>query len=605
MRKVTFSKICLSLTVLFVSAQVYAQVWGQDQEIGTWYDEQGTRLQISMTNDSVCSFVYVSSKGYPNNWKVRGIQYEAFSDSLIFYRPIGKMDTPRSEVHIETYKTYSEALHPTIENHTIFYDRGMMLMQAIYYSLDGVDFQLVNPGEVISNLSELPDSMMINGIWEKFDQDKKKHSVYIDQQFNVVHPPQKKSKEGFPYYFDRIKLVKHLKGSWTLENKGDFDGYNMNLFKEIRPVIWSVNYRQSFEVNLNDSFSFIDKQVINKLVGNPEQFGDLNWSEFSNLNEIEIQSNDAKIKFFVPENMSISIHAGSSLKYVDLLTGSDSILKLRSNIPIRKHDFKTVNSAFFDVHASNELALMTKSSKYFNELTLDLDGFEGEAVFDSAISELKSLTIICDTIDLNCENFKLGNIDSLVIYGYAKQYDFLNCPHNLSYLGVHYSNETDLPLLKRNYPNLEYHEYCFPESAKVNISNNQALRIDQIRLGDKVQAIDSNDQVIESQVVAIEYHFNTEDSLTYLYTPAELVSLESFQFQNYAVQYASGHPLNTTCGNLDFFDSTLTDCSIKTISGEINASYFQVDLIPYCGTLINIRTAEGNFFVDDIGFLNK
>jgi hypothetical protein len=429
--------------------------------------------------------------------------------------------------------------------------------------------------------------------------------VHLDQIFNVVHPPEKKSKEGFPYYFDRIKLIKHSDGYWTLENKHNFEEYNMAHFNEIRPVTWVGGFRSSFAINLDQPYDFIDKEIVSKIHGTAENFKSINWSKYPNLESIKITTNESRIDFSIPENLNIAIIANSELKHVDLLTSADSINVLISNVAIRKHDYTYVHRAGFGIGTSKELKLISKQSQYCRNLHLDLYQYKGKIVFDAGLGELEALHILGDTINLNCDKFKLGSLDSLIIYGHSASYDFLDCPHDLSFLGVYYSNENDLPVLKQNYPTIEYQEYCFPESANVSLKNNESIKIDQIQLGRSVLAVDSAQNMIESRVTGIEYHFDINDSLTQLFVLEELASTNTFESFGMSVQYSSGHPLNTNCEVSNSNEPIFKDCTIMTTTGEVDAKSIQTRLIEYRGTLINIRTTEGNFFVEDIGFLNK
>ncbi len=602
----------LGLLFILISANTQAQVWSNDQDLGTWFEIEGTRLKISMNNDSICSFEYIYGRGkkrgtsYQLGNTVRGISVERYEDSILFYRPIGKLDTPRYEVHIETYLEYAKAKKPSINiSHYCWEYFGTTLSMENYYSLDGANYEMVKYGESIGNLTVLPDSILTNQIWEKIELKKDSQAVSIEQYFTAIEPPKRISKEGFPLYFERIKLVKHPDDYWTLENIEDFEGYNMEHFKEIRLITWEYGWRDDLTVNLDQPHNFIKPESISTIVGSVNNFEKLDWTKYPNAKRIEIVTDKKTIDFSVPGYLNVIINADSTLRYVDLLTQSDSINWLFSNVPIRKHDFNFVNHGYFNVKTSSHLKLLAKQSGYIRSLRLDLSLYEENIELDASFGEMEMLMLICDTIELKCENITLGSLDSLVIYGHSMNYDFLKCPNQLTYLGVYYSNENTLPLLKKTYPNLEYHGYCFPSNSKVSIENNEERRIDEIRLGDKVRAIDSAQRMVESAVTAIEYHFNVTDSLMQLYIPEDLVSIDAFQSIGMFVQFTPGHPLNGSCDLTDSNRSLYKECSILTTIGEIDATKIQDQMVQYNGTLINIRTAEGNFFINDVSFLNK
>src|SRR5690606_23484651 len=109
-------------------------------------------------------------------------------------------------------------------------------------------------------------------------------------------------------------------------------------------------------------------------------------------------------------------------------------------------------------------------------------------------------------------------LDTLILYGHANQFSFLNCNHQLNYLGIFYSNQNDALEIDGLYPNLNQEIWCFPTYTSVVNNKNIIMCIDELMIGDSILSIANNATISPTKINCIEYHFNIDTTINHLFT---------------------------------------------------------------------------------------
>jgi hypothetical protein len=219
-------------------------------------------------------------------------------------------------------------------------------------------------------------------------------------------------------------------------------------------------------------------------------------------------------------------------------------------------------------------------------------------------NSLNFLLVEKDTFSLDCQIEVLPILDTLVLYGHAIHYNFLNCKHNLKYLGIFYSNEKDSTFLRQKYPDMDQDYWCFPMENFIQRTYNSKSLLGEIKLGDNALCL-HNGTLVKSRVNAIEYHFNSSVLLEHLVVFDELSCRGNpIERPLFHTTFTSTHPLNISNVAKPISSVTVKDF-IQSTNGPISFNSFSSLQKGYSGTLINVRTEEGNFFINGINFMNK
>jgi len=590
-----------TLLILIILCLKTTSIFSQETNftLGNCKLNNGSRLELQLKNDNIGKLTYISNYQEESYY----IKYDLKPDSSItLYNPLPPETLSEYEYYIDTIERHINPDSLYLKVTSEVYNNGDMgFYEYTTISFDGInDISLKFNENYYFNKGKF-DSIQINNEWLKIDTNHHGHSLFIRQ--TIYEPNTQTINYEYPNYFDSLNIQK-LNGYWSIKENLSSRNYNLNLFKELRIVSWT--WRQNeIVINKNLDHSFIEKSSIKNLEINQYDSHMIDLSDYTNLNQLTLNNPPENIQIKSNNIKSLILNCNKNSESFNLQLSQDSLHYLETNIPLGNTNLIHINELRLSIWDEIQNQAFLKSKYTVNKLYITYKANELSIEINANLASTNFILIEKDSINLNCSNKFLFQTDSLILYGFSANFDFLKCPHNLTYLGVFYSNEVDKANISTNYPTLKNEMWCFDSNNYV-LLNSEKQKLHNVNLCDSILSISKENQLIKSPITVIEYHFNVSDSIIYFSLPNLLVSNNKYNYSDYNVLFTENHPFNTVKGNqLTINQLNENDEIILSNMNTIQFNQFIYKKIHYTGTLINIRTASGNYFINGISFMNK
>ncbi|UKN02691.1 hypothetical protein K6119_04080 [Paracrocinitomix mangrovi] len=577
------------LIFFFITLHLFGQEW--NQKIGSWEKSRGYTFEFYLLNDSIANFSYSGSE-YGSG---TGVRYSKSGDTLTFLNPEPKTGCD----YVVYYDTISS---DSVEIQIQSYDDYGYYTYSLY-SFDNIHFDTIRAFQPIRLEKEnVPDFIYVDTISIMLDKKKVLSNVYVDIYCSTGI--RDKSIFGFPGYFEQMQFV--LKnGVWSVIKTPELLNFDLTLYEEMRPVTWWWPFSGSgLGVELNTKHDFIPDSSISAIKINNNSEHEINLNKYTNLKSLEINTNNFDLTLHTGHLDDLTITTNDSSKSLTLFLDQNEIRYLESDMPITATNLLKVDFLSYHIRTIDHQLTFNNNPITARRLNLNYTDEKMNVEISDKWSTLNFVLIEKDTISLDCNIEVLPILDSLVLYGHTNNYDFLNCKHDLMYLGIFYSNESDSTKIRNLYPNIDQQYYCFPIENFIQTTVHSTSPLREIKLGDTVLSF-SNEEFIHSKITAVEYHFNSTVTIEYLIVNDELSCLDnSVQQPIFYTTFTSLHPLNIS-NIAKPIDSISIDEYVQSVHGPISFTSFSNIKKQYSGTLVNVRTDEGNYFINGINFMNK
>lgn len=522
------------------------------------------------------------------------VDYKRQESELTFYHPFSS----RSDyVDVDVVKKGNLAKEIDFQ-HYMLSKYGYEIPGDYRLSYNGVDF--IELEESIFTYGNTNfDSLNVNGYWIPISSDTLEGSYEITIQTDLYREEYVDNKcsvsfDSIMYTFDGT--------TWKINDDSQapcIGQYMNNLYEKN----WD-RFMNSYTIDYNLKTSLPNAYVTHIIIDSTDK-KQLDFSQYPSLKDMEINTSLNRLDVKLPhDNVSIGIKSLDSLTTFKLSANNHRIKTLVINTPQVQISSATMHKLSLQLYAPKDIRKLKKIPSV-RQLSLNFS-FNPDLTQLNINQDIKSLLISADTIHVDCNSNLPNSLDSLVLYGYSDSFDFLNCPHNLSYLGIYYLNEVDKPVLDTKYPELKKELWCFPEKSTVYTpEGNKNLR--NIQVGDSVMCINAQGKISKTIVTSVEYHKVNNVELIQLTDYYDVASSRIDDNPlSFSTQFVPQHPLfvegllKKTFADLESNEALLT----KNLQ-SIPKSRVQIKRLVYSGTLINISTAQGNFFIDEVCFSNK
>ncbi|MBD3636824.1 MAG: hypothetical protein HUJ25_05725 [Crocinitomicaceae bacterium] len=565
-----------------------------NEKYGSWIKTNGYSLEISFHNDTLARFSYNSYNG-GSSIPVKYIQTE---DSLFFFNPLPQ---EQSETMIEYDSIKTDTICISVSAYS-YYDNGTGMSIYNVISKDQVHFDTLKPYEIfaLGELEKIPDSILVNSEWIQLEKEKISSTIYIDQY--TYYPPSNSDIYGFPEFFDTLVLIRNS-DFWQVQESKELNQFDLSLFQEIRPVTWQWS-KDDIVVYENVNHDFIPSNSIRRLIVDSIPSGQLDLSKYVNLQHLTVNHSPEHLTIKSSFLTSLNVNCDSSVSKLDLQLSQSKIESLLTSVPLKNSNIKSVGYLTCNISSEEEQDILNSYPVNTSHLCLNYQKNNVKIQISENWKSVNYLFLSKDTIDLNCDFSMLRQIDTLVLYGHANQFSFLDCQHNLKYLGIFYSNESQSNAIKATHPELDQQIWCFPIYTNVCLVSGKNIGIEKLIIGDTIMSVDKYQNKVPSRINCIEYHFDVDTTLFNLNSNILLASSEEIPIYNYSTYFTKEHPLYVNDSPI-CVELIETDQDLLTLTGLISYYYFELREEPFNGTLINIRTDAGNFFINGICFMNK
>lgn len=578
------------LVIALFSFQLLAQ--NKKEVYGSCIKANGYALEITFHNDTLARFSYDSYNGgysFP-------VKYYQSKDSMIFSNPL-PIETQ------ETVVSYDTAINNIIDiSVSAYFDNGFSISLFNIVSKDGVHFDTLEVDEslVLGKIEEIPDSILVNRKWVKLEKEKITSTIFVDQY--TYSPPNNFDFKGFPCFFDSLIFIKKM-DYWQVVESSKLNQFDLSLFKEVRLVTWYW-MKDDIVVRKNKNHNFIPNQIIHRMVIDSVYSNQLDLTKYTSLKHLIVNNSPGNLKIKSSILESLTVNCDSSVSQLKLKIDQNRIESLKTNVPIESSNIKNVHNLSYNINSEKEQNILNSNLINTTNLYLYYTCDDMRINISENWKNISYLFISKDSINLTCDFSVLSRLDTLVLYGHSNQFSFLDCKHNLKYIGVFYSNESELGSIKSQYPELNQEVWCFPSYTNVNLDNENSTPITKIGIGDTLISLDNSGNIIPSIITCIEYHFNVEATIWNFKSNDIIASATKAPFFTYSTFFTKQHPLNIN-GIPRQIEGIKYAEEIQTINGSMVLSNFELSEKEYSGTLINVKTKEGNYFINKVNFMNK
>ena len=523
------------------------------------------------------------------------VDYKWNDSVFVLYHPLNL----KSELIDWTLSKRNELSKVLDFEHWISSNYGIEYPAFYRVSFDGINLHELDKTSISYENIKF-DSVFVNGYWIPISSDTLSGSY--DITIETIETYEEFISEMCSINFDSLVYAFDGK-SWQIES-GELTpciAKYMNNLVEKNWYRYANNYSINYNTNTHLPNSYVTSIQIDSTFNKV-----LDFSHYPSLKSLDINTNQNKLKIKLPhDNLNLKIQTLDSLSPFKLKVNDVKIKSLSINTPKVEISSGTIHALSLSQYSISDLKHL-KNIPSVKHLSLNYH-YNPDLTKLDIRQDIKSLLISADTIHIDCDSKLPKSLDSLVLYGYSDSFGFLNCSHNLSYLGIYYLNSDDKPVLDQKFPELKKELWCFPDYATVATPKGEKI-ISDIVVGDTVICLNENGEISQTIVTQVEFHYNCNTALIQLNDRLEYATINQNQIESstFSAQFVPNHPLYVDGLVKKAFVELNNDDKLVTLSNErVQRHYIESRHISYSGTLINLSTKEGNYFINGICFSNK